>query len=122
MSDAGNWRQNAIYDDGAIRAFAWTRANGAQTSQKALISAHGLSAIINGDFPSGDYKIFYYCAHGYTLNDPSLLAFVRATVWPTDEFSSATSKQDYGLTQYQEKGGTETYADIQALPTSFQWM
>jgi hypothetical protein len=126
MSDtrnaSGTRFKNAIGEDGTVRAFAWTTAKGKQNSTKALISAHGMSALINGNFPSGNYKIVYYCAHGCNLDDPGLRAFVDGRVWPREEFTSATSIQDYGLTKYQEniEGGTETYADIMALPTKFQ--
>jgi hypothetical protein len=121
VSDTRTWRKNAIDDDGTVRAFAWTRANGRQASQKALVSAHGMSALINGNFPRGNYKIVYYCAHGRNLDDPGLQSFVNRRVWPTEEFSSATNTQDYGLTKYQDNSGdgTEKYSDIEALPSTF---
>ena len=115
------------------RVLVWTKQVGGATSDKAIISAHGESAIINGSFPQGEYTLLYYAPHGYKLKDPGLRSVLDSIAWPMqrisadelpksalERFKSTNPAQDYNLTKYQGKGSknAETYKQIEDLPDS----
>lgn len=100
--------QNPIHRKGENKAcaYVWTKSAGQQTSQTAIISAHGDSAWITGTFPKGNYKLTYFCPHGYNLVDVGLSKFVvegsiRREVQEVQSYP--TIGQDYNLMKYQNR-------------------
>lgn len=97
-----------------VRAYLWTgQDNSATTTYTAVISAHGESALIDGNFPEGKYDLVYYGPHGYILNDPGLKALGDGTL-NREVIGPDKRGQDYLLTKYQNKQSkwVETYEDV----------
>lgn len=116
--------QNKIIKKGESKAcaYAWTRIKGKQSSETALISAHGDSAWINGTFPSGSYTLTYYCPHGTNLVDVGLEMFISKLAVPVEKQIAPKLCQDYNLMKYQNRHNKkgETYDLIKKYVESNQ--
>jgi len=108
--------------------YVWTLGGGKGNRQSAaVLSAHGGQTILNSKCPKslrGWVDLAFYCPHGYTLLDPSLLAVIEGRVKP-NEVVPCGIYQDYSLSKYQTaKHGAadETYDAIAAVgKTSDEW-
>jgi len=103
------------------RISVWTTRQGKHTSDTAIISAHGETAYINGNFPRGAYTLVYFGPHGSTLVDPGLQKFFECGVVEVESYTFPNFGQDYELTKYQSKHNKmgETHDLIQSLVGGF---
>jgi hypothetical protein len=86
--------------------YVWSQKPDGQSFDKAVISAHGRQANINGmqDAPP-QCELVYYCPHGNNLMDPTVQCILSEHIKPLERVQ-ATASQDYIVSKYQNSTRT----------------
>ncbi|MDX1812138.1 MAG: hypothetical protein R3240_09335 [Gammaproteobacteria bacterium] len=76
-----------------------------------IISAHGCQTPFNASFKvPANTKVYFYCPHGYSLEDPQTIRIARGEIaYNGEPYNAGETCPDYKLGKYQGKhGGKES--------------
>ena len=103
--------------------YVWTADKGGKSQNAAMISAHGVQALIGGmDRVPKNIRLLFYSPHGQNLADNGLLSALSGALKPVP---ASGQGQDYTLEKYQNSArtrhnqGTEDYGAIAGMPELF---
>jgi hypothetical protein len=120
MVSDGHYKAKEFKEGVGKHIYVWNHDGGPPgPGREAIISSHGVQALIDSAYPAPRTTLYFYCPHGNTLNNPGMSGVNNRRTAYNERVRPGEPVPDYELTKYQGAHGNEqkkvfeTYAQIQ---------